>query len=512
MHPILRILGLALAAALTGCAGVDFDAPKTPSYYTDVDVSETTLGASLGRIDNRFGPGKSGFYPLGSGIDALSARILLIERAEKTLDVQYYLVGNDPIGDLFFHRLLNAADRGVRVRLLIDDIGTRSIEHKLAPLDAHPNLQLRLFNPFASRGNRLWDLWDGRRLNRRMHNKSLTADGSVTIMGGRNIAGEYFGVNPKYNFGDLDVVAVGPVVPDTAKMFDRFWNATHSVPYVQLIESPATKGDLSRLVADLEASIETLLGTPYRQVVNDSIEVLSYTTADSYTWAPYKLVYDAPDSALAEDTAADQLITSSLRQVAEAAENEMLVLSPYFVPRKAGVEWLTGLADKGVQIDIMTNGLAANDHLVVYGGYAPVRKPLIRQGVRFYEMRGDLLIDGTKEAGIDAADSKLHGKAFIVDRKYVFIGSFNWDPRSANLNTEMGVIFHDAALGQEMAAGVYRILPSNTYEVTLNDAGDIRWRTHTDGVLQVFEKEPESDWWQRFKANLTRLLPIRGLL
>ena len=508
----MRILGLVLAAALTGCASVDFDAPETPSYYTDIDTSQTDLGSTTQRIDDKYGPGKSGFYPLGSGIDALSARILLIEKAEKTLDVQYYLVGNDPIGDFFFHRLLAAADRGVRVRLLIDDIGTRSIEPKLAPLDAHPNLELRLFNPFASRGSRIWDAWDGRRLNRRMHNKSLTADNGVTIMGGRNIAGEYFGINPKYNFGDLDVVAIGPVVDDTSKMFDRFWNDSYSVPYRQLIDEPATQADLAQLVTELEASLDILRSTPYRDVVNDSIEVLSYTTADSYTWAPYKLVYDVPDKALSSDTTSDELITTSLRKVAEAAEKEMLVLSPYFVPRKGGVEWLTGLADKGVQVDVLTNGLAANDHLVVYGGYAPVRKPLLREGIRFYEMRGDLVIDGTKESGVDAADSKLHGKAFIVDRKYVFIGSFNWDPRSANLNTEMGVLFMDEELGEEMAAGVYRILPSNTYEVTLNDKGDIRWRTHTDGVLQVFEKEPESTWWKRFTANITRILPIRGLL
>jgi putative cardiolipin synthase len=198
--------------------------------------------------------------------------------------------------------------------------------------------------------------------------------------------------------------------------------------------------------------------------------------------------------------------------VANTAREELLVISPYFVPREKGVEWLSGLARRGVQVDVLTNGLAANDHIFVYGGYAPVRKPLLEQGVRFFELRGNLELGGTAEAGVAGADSKLHGKAFVVDRRYLFIGSFNWDPRSANLNTEMGVVIHSEDFASYLTDAVYPALETNAYAVFLNNAGKLRWRANIDGQEIIYDKEPESGWWKRFKANLTRLLPIRGQL
>ncbi len=505
-----KVLLIATALVLSACSTVDFEAPKTAGY-ADVDTSATTFGERLAPVRAARHP-ESGFYPLNTSVDALSARLILIERAEATLDVQYYLWGDDPIGDLFFDRIFTAADRGVRVRLLIDDIGTRTIEDVLPTLEAHPNIELRLFNPFASRGVRLFDAWDGLRLNRRMHNKSLTADNEVTIMGGRNIAAEYFSANPKYNFGDLDVVGIGSVARDTSQMFDRYWNDRYSVPYEQLNPVTPSSAEQEALRDGLRGSYAVLADSPYAEIVSTTYSELEFTSVDSYYWAPYKLVYDEPDKALADDTQADDRITTSLRQVVEAAESELLIMSPYFVPRKQGIEWLSGIAGSGVQIDVLTNGLAANDHIFVYGGYAPVRKPLLREGVRFFELRGDLVIDGTKESGAEDADSKLHGKAFIVDRSYVFIGSFNWDPRSANLNTEMGVVVAHPELASSMAEGVYEAIPENAYTVMLDDDGGLIWRTSNEGVIATFDKEPESTWWKRFKANMTRLLPIRGQL
>jgi len=495
---------------VSACATVDFDAPKSPSY-ANVDTSDTTLGRAAGAERKARHP-QAGFYPLIAGIDALSARLLLIERAEKTLDVQYYLWGDDAIGDLFFDRLLAAADRGVRVRLLIDDIGTRGIEGKLAPVDAHPNIELRVFNPFASRGVRLFDAWDGYRLNRRMHNKSLTADNEVSIMGGRNIAAEYYAANPAYNFGDFDVAAIGSVVPEVSAMFDRYWNDRYAVPYAQLSSVVTDDAAQQAMRAALSESVASLTNSPYRDVVASQVEEFRFTRADDYFWAPYALVYDAPEKVRSNDTPPEARITTSLKTVAEAAESELLVVSPYFVPRKAGIQWLTGIAQQGVQIDVLTNGLASNDHLPVYGGYAPVRKPLLREGVRFYEVRGDLVLEGTRESGAEDARSKLHGKSFIVDRSYVFIGSFNWDPRSANLNTEMGVVIRSPELGAAMAEGIYRSLNTNAYAVTLDEQGALQWQTTAGGEQRVFDKEPESNWWLRFVANVTRLLPIRGLL
>ena len=497
---------------VTACASVDFEEPKVASY-ANIDTRDTTLGASLAPLREDRHP-KSGFYPLTSGIDALSMRLQLIARAEKTLDLQTYLIGDDAIGDLIFDRLLAAADRGVRVRVLLDDVGTGGIEKKLQAFSAHSNIELRLFNPFATRGLRVLDVWDGLRLNHRMHNKSLTADNEITIIGGRNIAAEYYSVNPAYNFRDLDVIAIGSVVPDTSVMFDRYWNDRHSVPYAQLEPEDVTEAEVAAFRANLRQYFAGLSGTPYAAVVKNRIEEFSYLSADEYYWAPYALTYDAPDKALGDSRDPEKRMTTSLAKVIGAAERELFVVSPYFVPRAAGIEFLSDVANRGVQVDVLTSGLAANDHMVIYGGYAPARKPLLRQGIRIYELRGDLILDGIEDSGADTKDSrsKLHTKAFMVDRRYIFIGSFNWDPRSTNLNTEMGVVIDSEALSKKFANALYKGIPKGTYSVTLNENGDLRWQTVTDGKVEGFEKEPETTWWTRFLANLTRLLPIRGQL
>ncbi|WOJ94402.1 phospholipase D family protein [Congregibacter variabilis] len=504
-----RFAALLLASLLTACASVDFDEPREPSY-ANVDTSDTRLGRALGPLREQRHP-ESGFSPLLLAVDALSARLLVIGLAEKTLDVQYYLVGNDPIGAVFFEALLKAADRGVRVRLLIDDIGTAEIEHQLPALNSHPNLDLRLFNPFASRGVRGFDAWDIHRLSRRMHNKTLIADQELLILGGRNIAAEYFAANPAYNFGDIDAVAAGSVARDASAMFDRYWNDRYSIPYEYVSDAASGPAQLSQLRTELGASKQSLLGTPYASLVGERALELSNADVEDYFWSPYRLVYDSPDKALSNEAKAEDKLSYSLGRVAAMAEEELLVLTPYFVPRKRGVEWLTGIAKRGVQIDVLTNGLAANDHLVVYGGYAPARKPLLREGVRFFELRGDIVMEGTKASDSVDADSKLHGKAFVVDRRYLFIGSFNWDPRSANLNTEMGVVIDSPEFAGAFAQGMYNELPNNAYAVYLEDDA-LRWRSSVNGQDTVLSKEPETGWWKRFLANMTRLLPIRGQL
>lgn len=509
-RPLFKIFILSFLCFASACSTVDFEAPKFASY-ANVDTSETTLARRIEPLQGERAPA-SGFYPLTDGMEALSARLGLIVRAEKTLDIQYYLWGDDAIGDLFFDQLLVAADRGVRVRLLIDDVGTRTVEDRLPVINAHPNIELRLFNPFAHRKLRAFDLWSGLRLNRRMHNKSLIADNVLTIMGGRNIADEYFSANPKYNFGDIDVIGIGAVAKDTSKMFDRYWNDRYSIPYEALNPETPNQADITRSRQSLKLSYATLAESPYAEVVGEKADVFDFYAADSYFWGRYKVIYDSPDKVRVNEANDDELLIWSLAKIAESAVQELLVVSPYFVPRRDGMDWLIGIAQRGVQVDVVTNGLAANDHLLVYGGYAPSRKPLLKAGVRFFELRGDLRVSGSHEAGAKEAASKLHGKAFVVDRRYTFIGSFNWDPRSVNLNTEMGVVIDSPELANAMAGGMYEAIPEITYTVTLNDAGDLRWQTETDGAVQIFEKEPESTWWMRLRANLTRILPIRSQL
>ncbi|EAQ97737.1 phospholipase D family protein [Congregibacter litoralis] len=509
MPLIFRLYLILVASLLAACSTVDFDQPKAASY-ANLDTSDTRLGRNLAPLREARHP-ESGFSPLSLGIDALSARLLLIGLAEKSLDVQYYLVGNDPIGAVFFEALLKAADRGVRVRLLIDDIGTRTIEHQLAPLDSHPNLQLRLFNPFANRNARGLDAWDLHRLSRRMHNKTLIADQELLILGGRNIATEYFAANPAYNFGDVDAVAMGTVARDASTMFDRYWNDRYSIPFEHLTDPEKNALSLETLRLELKERSQELAGSAYGSLVGDRALAMTDIHADEYFWSPYQLIYDNPQKALSQEAPPEEKLSYSLGKVAGDAKEEIFVLSPYFVPRKAGVDWLSAIADRGVQIDILTNGLAANDHIVVHGGYAPARKPLLRKGARFFELRGDIVMEGTKASEASEAKSKLHGKAFVVDRRHLFIGSFNWDPRSANLNTEMGVLIDSEAFAGAFAEGMYEALDENAYEVFLED-GALRWRAQREGTTEVLRKEPEVSWWTRFLANLSRLLPIRGQL
>ncbi len=506
-----RLLMLSFALTLTACATVDFQAPKSVSSAPQ-DTDATRLGQAL--TPTRGKPAdQSGFYLLGNSIDALAARLFLAERAERSIDAQYYLIADDIIGRVFLQSLLVAADRGVQVRLLIDDQNTADMDTMLAAVADHPNIELRLFNPYASRTLRAMDVWDFSRLNRRMHNKSFTADNQVTIIGGRNIATEYFAMNPDYNFGDLDTIAIGPVVRDTSTMFDRFWNHERSVPFRQVGNQSFDKGErYASMRASLNKSMKDINTTAYAAAVKESYDGFQLTQLEAYIWAPYELVYDSPDKALGgKPNGKDDMITTPLGKVARNAESELLIISPYFVALDRGIDGLTALARSGVQVDVVTNGLAASDHLLVYGGYAPTRKPLLREGVRFYEVRGDLTISGTRSAGIKKAKSSLHTKAFIVDRRYFFLGSFNWDPRSANINTEMGVLIDAPEIANVVATRIYTVAPTGSYEVFL-DEGRLHWRALENGKEVIYHTEPESNWWTRTMGNLSRLLPIRSQL
>jgi putative cardiolipin synthase len=402
----------------------------------------------------------------------------------------------------------------VRVRLLLDDINTGGMEDKLAAIDDHPNIELRLFNPFAYRSLRFFDIWDFGRVNRRMHNKSFTIDNQVTLIGGRNIAKEYFAANSIYNFGDLDTLAVGPVVAETSRMFDAFWNHRNAIPFAQLSPQEDDGGKrLAEFKDSLEDNSAALRNTPYAGAVRDSLVDFVQQDGAAFEWAPYELVYDSPDKSLSKKKAKESHnITTPLRASVETARESLIVISPYFVPRRSGIEWLAGLQDSGVQVDIVTNSLVSSDHLLVHAGYAGSRKPLLEHGVRFYEVCGDVHIDGTSRAGFADSSSSLHTKAFVVDRRYFFMGSFNWDPRSAQINTELGIIIDSPKIASRMADIIARKAPENTYQVFLSDSGALRWREEEDGKVKIWDKEPHTSFYTRFKAGMARMLPVRNQL
>jgi putative cardiolipin synthase len=505
------ILALTL---LSGCASIDFDYPRTESVaYTD--TADSRIARSLANVVPGQPEGHAGFYPLADGIDAFSARLLLAQRAEHTIDLQYYLIKNDMVGRAFVRSLLLAADRGVRIRLLLDDIFTSGYDAGLLALDHHPNFEIRIYNPFnrGAAGRSLGAATSLARVNRRMHNKSFTADNQITVIGGRNIADEYFGAREDAKFGDLDVIGIGPIVQDVSSMFDTYWNHETAIPvpaFLPPLDDPETA--LSALRDRLNEDFESISVSRYAEAVNDRILEQVETDNSVFSWAPYTLVFDSPDKGVKGKAAEESLITTPLRESLLAAEKEILVISPYFVPLKSGIEKFSAVQASGVDITVITNSLAANNQASVHGGYAPARKPLLNSGIRLFEVRPDAEVLGTEFVDASGARATLHTKAYIVDRRHAFIGSFNFDPRSSNLNTEMGVIIDDPALAEYFASRVESALPTNTWEVYLDENGKLRWRGLEGGDIVNYEKEPRTTWGQRFMAGLYRILPIRSQL
>ena len=497
------ILALVLVVVLaTGCASVDFDYPKTQSAAFE-DTADTYLARQIGDLEDQR-PGTAGFYLLSDSLDSLAARLLLAKRAERSLDAQYYLITNDSVGYLFIGSLLEAADRGVRVRLLLDDIQTQGYDAGMAALDSHPDFEVRIFNPFSGRGSRVGDgLTDFKRVNRRMHNKSFTVDGQVTIIGGRE----------DVNFGDLDVLGIGPVVGDVARMFDSYWNHLAALPvpaFAKMPEDPAK--ELEKLRARIAQAQEEIESTRYAAAVRREVEEWIASDLSLYTWAPYEVVYDSPDKARASTAKDAASIVDPLREAVRSAREELLFVSPYFVPRRSGIEGFRELKEKGLRIRVITNSLASTNHSVVHSGYAPARKPLLKMGVELYEVRPEARVSGTRRAGNRSAEGSLHTKAFVVDRRRLFLGSFNLDPRSANLNTELGVIIDSPELASGAVDSVDEVLPRATYMVTLDDKGKLRWMGQTDGEEEVWSKDPETSFWTRFNVSFMRILPIKGQL
>jgi putative cardiolipin synthase len=504
-----RISALFALLIIAGCASIDMDYPRVESVVIS-DTDDTYFGEHIAPVVATHSESESGFYPMSDGIDALATRLLMIERAEKSIDVQYYLIKDGVVGRAFVYALLKAADRGVRVRLLLDDMFTKGYDVGMSALHSHPNFEIRIFNPFSrgAAGRSLGAITSFSRVNRRLHNKSLTIDNQITIIGGRNIADEYFGAREDSKFGDLDVMAIGPVVRDVSNMFDTYWRHETALPVPAFAKAPDNlEAELDGLRVRLKQAMQDISDTKYAAAVGRKIGDYISVGGEIFGWAPYELVVDSPDKGIKSRAAEADSITTPLIESISAAKKELLIISPYFVPRKTGVEWLVGVQREGVEVSIVTNSLAANNQFTVHGGYAPSRKPLLKAGVTLFEVRPDADVAGTEFVNASGAKATLHTKAFVVDRKEIFIGSFNFDPRSAKINTELGVIIRDPELANRMANDAFAKLTTQSYKLSLTEKGDLSWQTETDGEVVTFEKEPETTWGQRFSAGLARILP-----
>jgi putative cardiolipin synthase len=501
-----------LIACLCGCASVDFDYPKEVSTARS-DTADTTLGQRVDQLTTGHA-GEAGFYPLIDSVDSLATRLLLAGMAEQTIDVQYYLISSDIVGGIFVYSLLQAADRGVRVRLLIDDIQTKGQDPGMVALDSHPNVEVRVFNPFARRGLRSLDgLFNYSRVNRRMHNKSFIVDNQVAVVGGRNMAAEYFGAHDDEDFGDLDVMCVGAVTPEISTMFDAYWNHRAAVPVPGFTKIPD----------DLEAAEKAFRGrmqefrrnflkTPYAEALESKVLEYLKSKEAEFVWSPYLFVYDSPDKVEKKLANSVESIRAPLLDSIQSATEELLIISPYFVPRKRGVELLIAIQESGVNVIVVTNSLAANNQPIVHGGYMPVRKQLLEAGVRLFEVKPERVDGGDDAVAIGAKKATLHAKAFLVDRREIFIGSFNFDPRSAYINTESGVIIKSPELAGAIGQIFDERAPMNAYEVFLNEKGQLRWKHLDGGEWVTFSKEPNTTMWKRFTSRVLGWLPIKSQL
>ena len=508
---VRRCLLLMLAVVLfTGCASVPKDYPRPPSTAFP-DHASTAIGAYFETVAAAH-PGQSGFAILPDGGRAFTARIAMTELAEKTLDLQYFIWDADTTGRILAERLLRAADRGVRVRILVDDLNLKGRDAVVAALDAHPNIEIRLFNPFAHRSGHLLDfIADFDRVNHRMHNKLFVMDNAVVIVGGRNIGNHYFEVHQQVNFRDLDVVAGGPVVREASGVFDHFWNSDWAVPIRAMVDRPATEADLQ---AEMQTSRERIAHDPYPYPLDQDVAALkSELTAlfDQFIWAPGHMIFDDPNEITKYGRTTT--MTEGFYRRIERLNSELLIEVPYLVVRKRGLEAVKRLRDRGVRIRILTNSLASNDVFAAHAGYSEHRDELVAAGVELYELRSDPAVKKRTFFLSGSGRSTLHAKVMVFDRKDVFIGSLNLDPRSGDINTEAGLYIESPELAAQVIAYMDEgVLPQDAYRVLLDPDGDLYWVTETDGKTERYDHDPNSTAWQRAKVRFIRMLPIMNQL
>lgn len=515
IRPALRAWLVLLAAVLTvliaGCGDLPTLDQRTVSRALPPDA-QTRLGQTLAPLVDAH-PDASGIYPLANAHEAFAARVLLARAAERTLDVQYYIWKADTTGILLFDALHDAAERGVRVRLLLDDNNTAGLDLYLTVLDAHDNIEVRLFNPFVQRNWRLLGyLTDFSRLNRRMHNKSFTADSQASIIGGRNVGDEYFGASNDMAFSDLDVMAVGPVSTLVSQDFDRYWASQSSYPLDRLLAS-ASSEDAAAFSAAVQGIEQTAAAKTYLDTVRQS-EFVKHLTQGTLPleWAQTRMISDDPAKGLGLAQPEDMLM-ARLRNVLEEPSRSLYLVSPYFVPGKQGVEAFSAMAASGVKIRILTNSLEATDVAAVHAGYAKRRKPLLQAGIELYESRKTSEVkDDDKWGTIGSSYSSLHAKTFSVDDEHVFIGSFNFDPRSANLNTEMGFVIHSPALAKQIADTFENQTASMAYQVVLENESQLAWVEQANGGTIKHSEEPGVTFFQHAFVWLVSKLPIEWLL
>lgn len=512
-RPRLRLIGLVLGAGLLlpACMQRIGSRPAAAPSHALAAPDAGLLRQQIGAVRTSLPPGESAYWLLSRSDAALTARASISDAAVSSLDVQYFIWHPDETGRLLMHRLLAAADRGVRVRFLLDDFAANGLDHELVALDHHPSIEVRIFNPWRHRRFRLIKAIEfiGRwgHLNHRMHNKIYVADNLVAILGGRNVGNRYFGFYDHFMQNDLDLMTAGPIVRDVAASFDLFWNSSlaYAVHQLPVRDPPDALLEMLRAEFDRVLASQRVPFEPYL-LSADELEDYWREKAQGYMQGPGVLHYDLP---FVYDTPPEQLY-EDFREFIGSARREVLISSPYFVPEQAFVDQLGALVDRGVQVSILTNSLASNNHTVAHTGYRHWRRAVLRRGVQLFEFRYDA--ESRADYAIDPDSVRilgLHSKSAVVDGKQVLLGSPNIDPRSMRLNTELGVIIDDPELASLVAGLIRRDMrPANAWQVFLRDG---RWLTWTSDEGTV-KRQPANGFRQRGTEFFLNLLPLKGQL
>ncbi|WP_230243992.1 MULTISPECIES: phospholipase D family protein [unclassified Acinetobacter] len=517
-------LSCAFVLTLSGCSTLpkQIEHPIQMAFETPTD--QTSLAKIVLPLREKY-PQLTGYHVLYDPLEALAARIYLINKAEKSLDLQYYIWDNDKIGALALHAIIRAADRGVKVRLLVDDNNAKKMEGIYLALDQHVNIDIKLYNPYRFRHYRAMDMiLDLKRINRRMHNKSFIADNQISLIGGRNMSNQYYNVSDNYQFSDVDVMLVGSASDEIIHSFDEYWNDDYAYSVKQLVNPRHYTLRYESLKQQLEQHDQEATVQNYLDLVTRSKAIEEWMTHNiKFDWVSAEVVKDAP-SKIKDRASKEEHLNFQLLTHLEKPSSSVDIISAYFVPEQSGAEKLKNLANDGLQVRVLTNSFKANDVPVVHAFYAKYREDLLANNVQLYEFLArpemENLNTHTQEISKKAkvsmkglSRSSLHAKLMALDEKQVFIGSFNFDPRSAYLNTEIGVILNSPPLARAVHQTMDVNLSKYAYKLVLDAQQNIQWQMkNPQGETQILKKEPGMKWYQRAAMKITSWLPIEGFM
>jgi cardiolipin synthase C len=517
-------LCLGTAVFISACSTLPKYTPQPVEYAFDTATNQTSLAKIVLPLRDE-NPQLTGYKVLYDPLEALAARLHLIERVEKTLDLQYYIWDNDKIGKLALDAIIRAADRGVKVRMLIDDNNSKNMQSSYLALDQHINIDVRLYNPYRFRNFRAMDiLLDLKRINRRMHNKSFIADNQIALIGGRNMSNQYYNVSDSYQFSDVDVMLVGAASDEIVHSFDEYWNDDYAYPVLDVVNYKKSPLRFPELKAELDEHAHETAVQNYLNLANRSQAFERWLNENiQLDWVEADVVKDPP-SKIKSRAAKEEHLNFQLLGHLDKPEHSVDIVSAYFVPEKQGADRLKKLANQDIKVRVLTNSYQANDVPVVHAFYAKYRQDLLKNNVQLFEFLSapetEHLNSNTEELASKAkismkglSRSSLHAKMMAIDEKQVFIGSFNFDPRSAYLNTEIGVLLHSPTLAKNVHQTMDDNLGKYAYRLALNANDKINWHLQrSNGKTRTYEKEPKMKWWERASMKVVSWLPLEGFM